>query len=226
MKPSTSIHETITWGGRTYRCAHEITHDEVVALLESAPLPAPARDFISKLKEISGGWPTTKHGDPRERWFQALEQLRTGEAIDPEIEIRKLDDDETERYSSQLRWNEHEFFCFHYVEPYHIAQILDDWERGRAEAVDVMAFAENLFFPFGVRGDYAPSDPRYEFVAIVGLLEMIYTNPILREDIPVLKEALALLPSKPTQAGTLLDQYFNGLDRMTRLKEQSSKQSE
>ena len=60
-------------------------------------------------------------------------------------------------------------------------------------------------------------DRRYALFSTLELLEMMYTNPTLEEDIPALKKYLLEGKEKPVEASQELDEYWSEVDFDSRL---------
>ena len=81
-----------------------------------------------------------------------------------------------------------------------------------------MAFGEDFFILCGNTWPDVPDNTEaYVTFVIIQLLEMLYINPVLPEDIPVLKKALLVARAEPEKALKELDFYFDSVDRESRL---------
>lgn len=119
-----------------------------------------------------------------------------------------------------VQWGTKTFYSFDDISFEDIMMILDDWQAGRANAEDVSWFAEGIFIIWGpdCLPDLLPSDPRETLVVFVLLFDRIFSEIILREDIPALKDILLEGQHSPESAFKRFDNYLKGIDLKARQK--------
>ena len=101
-----------------------------------------------------------------------------------------------------------------------LINLLTLWEEKKIKAVEVMLFGEEVFDDLCDKRWPEPekSSKEYFLISVIELLERLYTNPILPEDIPILKKTLLISQGDPTEADRMLDDYFDKIEWEERLK--------
>ena len=100
-----------------------------------------------------------------------------------------------------------------------VLEILNRWQSGSMTREEVFDFAESLYYlntPYGFP-EVPKDDRRYVLFSTLELLEMMYTNPTLEEDIPALKRYLLAGKENPVGASKELDEYWSEVDFDSRL---------
>lgn len=112
------------------------------------------------------------------------------------------------------------FYSFDDIDFEDVMLILDDWQAGRVNSGDVNGFAEDIFMIWGPDSlpDLPPTDPRDILIVYVLLFDRIFSEIILREDIPVLKDILLEGQHSPESAFKRFDSYLKGIDLKARQK--------
>ena len=82
-----------------------------------------------------------------------------------------------------------------------VLDVLNGWESGSITREEAMGFAESLFYLGEPRWPDLPrSDERSVLFAVLEALEMMYTNPTLKSDIPALRKFLVDGQTSPIEA--------------------------
>lgn len=97
-----------------------------------------------------------------------------------------------------------------------VLRVLSDWEQGTVEAQEVMAFAEGLSRLGGGWPQYPPSNPNAVLYAVLEALEMLFIDPTLLRDVPVLCKALRHAQGSPEAAWNKLQEYWSQIDWQAR----------
>lgn len=88
-----------------------------------------------------------------------------------------------------------------------LLNLLDAWEVGSLVDWQVQAWAERISegeeWPL-----FDPADPRAALADVIQLLDLLYGQHILRQDIPALREYLATYQRSPDEASQSLDEYW------------------
>lgn len=94
-----------------------------------------------------------------------------------------------------------------------VIYILHLWETNEANEKDVFSFAEHLYY-LDEPGwpDYPRDDNRSILFAALESLEMMYSQPTLKNDIPALKKFLIMGQSSPVDAWQFIDKYWDSIN--------------
>ena len=114
-----------------------------------------------------------------------------------------------------------EFTSIHEVTFADVLTVLEQWNQGIFGSEDVLVFAESLFdlsewgWP-----KYAHAHPLSVLFAALEMLELVYVNPILKEDIPALQAFLQRGQTDPLGAWSAMERYWASIDWDTRVMQQ------
>lgn len=245
MKRYTSTDRYAWWYDANYKCMHQLHAIDFLYMLKEVE-ENPARfpdllEFVQELARISYGIPGYLLFHPKSDLFCAVERVSQMAPFPPNIDnfpqlyasieksIRKtqkyIDSAEIE-LRIQVEWRNKIYNCPHEVHFEDLYNVLDDWEADRADFNDVFGFAEGLSFIGGGYPFYPEDDPRYVIVNILGYLDMGYSYPILKEDIPAMKEYLISGQDSPQNAWKKFESYLNSLDIRSRFSHYLNKGSQ
>lgn len=84
-----------------------------------------------------------------------------------------------------------------------------------------MGFAEELARIGGGWPTYSRQKPKSVLFAVMELLEMMYVNPVRKEDIPALLSFLATARADSLKTWDRMEAYWDRIDRDERLSEES-----
>jgi len=101
-----------------------------------------------------------------------------------------------------------------------MVQLLDDWEDNKLTRGDILYLAEELqvLCPEG-RPSYPKDDSRSILFGVLSALVTLHIQPILKEDIPVIKKFLLDGQAEPINAWKMIDNYWDSIDWEQRLRD-------
>lgn len=231
MKKSTLTSRYAWWYDANYKCMHQLHAIDFMYMLKDAE-KNPRQfshliNFLQKLSRISYGIPGYLSFHPRFGLFCAVERVVQMTSFPPDmdnmLQIYINVNDTINKTQSllasgelevrfQVEWKNKTFYCPHEVRFEDLYEVLDDWEADRADFNDVFGFAEGLYFIGGGYPFYPINDSRYAISDILGYLNMGYSYPILKEDIPAFKEYLIAGQVSPLEAADTFSSYLSSLD--------------
>src|SRR5690554_2303041 len=101
-----------------------------------------------------------------------------------------------------------------------LLDVLDKWELGEVHATDVLVFAE---YVENLAGDewhkYSRHDSRSVQFGVLEALVTLHLQPILKDDIPALRQFLTLGEEAPLKAWQFIDTYWDSIEWEKRLQE-------
>ena len=100
-----------------------------------------------------------------------------------------------------------------------LLELLALWEKKKIKPEEVANFGEDVLVDLcdGKWPESTKGSQEDFLISILELLEMLYTNPILPKDIPILKETLLISQEDPGKASRMLDEYFDNIEWEERL---------
>jgi len=115
-------------------------------------------------------------------------------------------------------WGRKSFRCPHDIDISDVVVILNDWEEDNCQTEEVFSFAEGIKRIGGGLPNYPSSDSRSVKYKVLGTLECIYIDPILKKDIGILKQALLESRNQPERAHEMIYKYFDSVNWEERAK--------
>lgn len=101
-----------------------------------------------------------------------------------------------------------------------IFEILEQWEKEMIDDEDVLNFAEGIYYLDESKWpDYPNSDQNSVLFATLQLLAALHIEPILKSDIPALRNFLTMGQLFPLKAWQFIDSYWDSIDKDKRLEE-------
>ena len=98
----------------------------------------------------------------------------------------------------------------HDVTFHDVVNILNQWERGELTQEEVLLFAEGLTGQR--RPAYSKDNPCSILLTVLDSLATLHVQPILKSDIPALRQSLTLGESSPFEARKFIDAYWDNID--------------
>ena len=102
-----------------------------------------------------------------------------------------------------------------------MSNLLKGWQDGQSSRSEVYEVAEYLFdLVVKNQPNYPETDSRYVLVGVIEALELMYSQPTLKADIPALRHFLHLGQTNPIAAGKFIDNYWSNIDWASRLAQE------
>ncbi len=98
--------------------------------------------------------------------------------------------------------------------------LLNEWEDNTLSRDEVLYLAEEIdeLYPTGWPS-YSRTDSRSVLFGVLDLLITLHIQPILKEDIPYIRNFLIQGQTQPTEAWKVMTTYWSHVDREQRLRD-------
>jgi hypothetical protein len=104
-----------------------------------------------------------------------------------------------------------EYTSIHEVTFEDLLEVLQAWENDELPYPEVQGWAEGITYFLGWY-EYAKDDPRSILLYLIDALDHMYTSPILKKDIPTLRQIAQEAQISVTSASSMLDNFYASVD--------------